>query len=345
MERYWHLSFIENQMKLSHFWQKLSELFLWTATFLGAAILVGRNHFILGSLLALLQFPLILCGILLYLKRRRSGLKIVHILFIMMTGALLLHTLYDRSWRLRWVALEGEGQEISILSSNLFFKNNYKQNILDEIRANPTDLLFVQELTPAWKAKLGPLLAQRYKYRRDMASRYTYGTGIYSKYPIVSNKLLRNTARQPFCQIVEINIGGKKVVCINVHLASPAIAVENPQRFFPLYEQNSKDRSLQLKELETYLEKHHSGQSIIMVGDLNTPRLEPLYRNIRHRWADLHKKTGRGMGWTFPNIAKLPFPILTLDYILYRGRVKGKQFSVLPGSSSDHLAIKGLLEV
>ena len=37
--------------------------------------------------------------------------------------------------------------------------------------------------------------------------------------------------------------------------------------------------------------------------------------------------------------------ILTLDYILFRGNIKPVSAKVLSGSSSDHLAIKGVLEL
>ncbi|MCI4670335.1 MAG: endonuclease/exonuclease/phosphatase family protein [Bacteroidia bacterium] len=312
---------------------------------IGLLTVLGQTHFLLGSMLGFLQFPLMLMGLLILWTRRKKGFKNIDKALAFILLILFVNAVVDRTQRLRWVPLSKNTKEISLTSYNLFFKNNYKQNILNEIKANETDLLFVQELTPAWKNKLAPLLARRYKYQKDLRSRYTYGIGIYSKYPIISYKMLRNTAKQPFCQIAEISINNQKVVFVNVHLASPAVAVENPDRFFSLYAQNYKDRKNQMEELQAYLDKNHSGQAMVMVGDLNTPRMEPLYRKLRHRWADLYKKTGYGPGWTFPNIEQLPMPLITLDYILYRGKIKGKSFKVLPGSSSDHLAIYGKLQL
>ena len=107
---------------------------------------------------------------------------------------------------MRWISLEKEPSEVSILTHTLFFKNNYKQQIVKELEANPTDLLFVQELTPAWKSELAPLTHKRYKYQKTYVSRFTYGIGIYSTYPIASTSYLKNSQNQPYCQVSEVII-------------------------------------------------------------------------------------------------------------------------------------------
>lgn len=324
---------------------KLSLISLSILSLIAGLLLIGKDHFLLGSLLGLTQYILIGLGVFLIIRRHNKGFKLIHSLFLIIVAGVFIHAIYDHAWRLRWMRPVENPKEISILSSNLFFKNKHKQNIVNEIEQNPTDLLFVQELTPSWKSTLAPLVHKRYTYHKEFISKYTYGSGIYSSYPILSSKFLQNSANQPFCHIVEVKIQEKKVVFVNIHLASPAIAVENPEHFYSLYQQNAKDRAKQMKEIEAYLKENHKTQTAVMVGDLNTPRLEPLYRITRHHWADLHKKVGWGMGWTFPNVGNIPFPFITLDYILYRGSIKGKKFKVLPNSSSDHLSIWGVVEI
>ncbi|MEL6257409.1 MAG: endonuclease/exonuclease/phosphatase family protein [Bacteroidota bacterium] len=89
----------------------------------------------------------------------------------------------------------------------------------------------------------------------------------------------------------------------------------------------------------------HGDSPRIIAGDLNTMRIEPLYREIRSEWNNLFAKKGSGLGWTFPNISSIPFPLITLDYILYRGAIQAIECKVLQRSSADHLAVFGSFKI
>lgn len=311
---------------------------------LGMVLLLGKEHFLLGSALGALEWPMVFWGSVILFFRRKKGLTQIDKVLVLTTGLLFLHGMYGRISRITFPSGKNTEQEVSIMTYNLFFKNAYKSQILKEIKAHPVDIMAVQELTPAWSAQLGSITAD-YPYRSRKALRGTHGLGLYSRYPILSTHFLKNSRGRPFAQVCQIKIGNKDLIVANAHLASPAVAVENPDNFLSLYASNYEERKSQIQLLVDYLETHHQDKPRIIMGDLNTMRIEALYRRLRQGYSDLYRKKGMGPGWNFPNIASIPFPLITLDYMLYRGKIRGLDAEVLPGSSSDHLALWGRIRL
>lgn len=234
--------------------------------------------------------------------------------------------------------------EISLMTYNIFFKNSSPNSSLNKIKNYDPDILVIQELTPDWELKIENSIGLKYPYRRISASRGTHGIGVYSKFPIEDSKLIDNN-KLPFVQILELNINNKKVQLINVHLASPAIAVEHPENFIDLFSSNYKLRSQQLEKINMIAnEREDEFNAQILIGDLNTTRYEPIYRDIKNHWINLYDLAGTGLGLTFPNSNKVG-PILALDYVFARGVVKVIEMKVIEGGGSDHLALAGKIKI
>ncbi|MEM6345321.1 MAG: endonuclease/exonuclease/phosphatase family protein [Bacteroidota bacterium] len=316
----------------------------------GLIILIGKNHFFLGSIYAILLWPLIIASGLKLISVLRSriaiGSKKTKTWPVLLIGPLLLLSwTYDHLPRLDWSGSAATKKELSILSYNLFFKNNYKQQTVNEIKANLPDVLLVQELSSAWHSKLGASVYKHYQYRKTFVNNRTRGIGIFSRYPIRSHHLIKNRRGLPIFQVCELTVQGEKVVLVNAHMSSPARVVEDPDApFWPVYQANYALREAEWAELEAYLSEYFPEHPHIVAGDLNTMKMEGLYRQIRHSWTDVFAKQGEGMGLTFPNSAHFPFAIITLDYILGRG-VKPLEARVLKKGSSDHFAIWGKVAI
>jgi endonuclease/exonuclease/phosphatase family metal-dependent hydrolase len=82
----------------------------------------------------------------------------------------------------------------------------------------------------------------------------------------------------------------------------------------------------------------------LLVGDLNTTRHEPLFREIKTEWVDLYDQAGNGWGLNFPHSEKLN-PVFTLDYIFGRGLLEALELRVVEDGGSDHLAIAGKIKI
>lgn len=308
-------------------------------------LLLGRDHFVLGT--GLIMFRWILVGlflILLYLTYRR----ITPIGYRAVLIAALFTLFVEYGWnRLTEKSLSGATfeTEVSVMTYNVFFRNSIPARSLKVIENFAPDILLVQELTPAWKEELDKAFAGRYPYTRIKATEGTHGIGIYSKYPILRSEVLNNSSGRPFAQVLELKIGSKKVQLINAHLASPAVAVEDPDNFMHHYRSNYDVRYEQLQEINRVASaKAHAFDAQMVVGDLNTTTFEPIYRDFKKSWVNLYEEAGQGSGFSFPNTSKMA-PILSLDYIFGRGLLEGIEVSVIGGGSSDHLAVGGKIRI
>lgn len=241
--------------------------------------------------------------------------------------------------------LKNPKTEINIMSYNVFFKNKMKSQCTDLILANNPDILLLQEITPAWADFLNQKLNKKYPYRKTLPLKGTHGIGIYSKYKITKNQFLNNNYKKPFAQIADIVIDGKTYLFINTHLASPAVAVENQDQFIPLYLENHKTRKAQVKRLNSNLQttnKNYAGQ--FLIGDLNTMQIEPITKLLKYSWTSTNSNWLRWKNLNFPHSSKVP-PVMCLDYIYGHGAINFKDFKVIPGGSSDHLAVTTIVEL
>ncbi len=302
-------------------------------------LLVGNSHFILGSIYGFLDFPIIAISIifLIYQYNKKNDLK--YCIIFLSTLIFGSFYLFNMIQRIDISRKEKTSEAISILSYNLFFKNKYKTKITNEISKTNPDILIVQELTNSWVSNLEQTIGNKYKYRKLFPKKGTKGLGIYSKFPISKSTI------HSYCQINKIKVKNKNLIVVNSHLASPAIAVENPDKFLDYFKSNFEERNSQWEKIEAQLKDEKEETPIIIAGDLNTMKIESLYRKIRLKWADLHSKNGDGFSWTFPNTHNIKYPFLTLDYILYNKNVRGVNSEVLKNSSSDHLALLGKIKI
>lgn len=230
------------------------------------------------------------------------------------------------------------------MTYNLFFKNRRPDLSIRFIKKQDPDILAVQELTPAWKGFLSDAFAKKYPYHYTKASSGTNGIGLYSKYPIKENQFTYNRQHRLLAQFAKISIAGRELLLANVHLSSPAIAVENPDRFFSLYGDNYASRKEEFLMINQWL-GHQKTPSKLLLGDFNTMTIEPLFRGIRSEWNNLYQEVGEGFGFNFPNSYPWNQPLLTLDYILYQGNIKPIEAKVIKKGKSDHFAIIGTLSL
>jgi len=234
-------------------------------------------------------------------------------------------------------------KEIKVMTYNLFFKNkNQDQSISIIKEANP-DILVVQELTPIWASQLEKHLGETYKYKLTKPLKGTHGIGIYSKHKIRNQNFMNNSANKPFAQIVNLTIEDKSIQLINTHLASPAVAVENKDKFFSLFAENYQIRKEQIIKLNK-LAENQKYDCQLLVGDLNTLHSEPIFKRLKLKWINSNNGLLRWMKFNFPHSSKI-MPMVTLDYTLGRGKLKFIESKVMKGGSSDHLAIMTKLKI
>lgn len=305
--------------------------------------IIGRDHFILGTALISGRWLFFITGLafMYFATKHINSTKHLVILSIPIMFLLLEFV---------WIQVNRgslnetpTGDQVSLMTYNLFFKNKTPNASFQKILEAKPDILALQELTPQLESLLLKSVQHRYPYKKTLALRGTHGIGIYSKYPIQKCTFMKNESQLPYAQIVEIKVNSKLIQVINVHLSSPAIAVENPDNFLPLLASNYELRASQLGEIQTAVNSDGFDAQVLM-GDLNTTSYEPLFRSLSNRWVNLFDIAGNGSRLNFPHSSKFN-PILTLDYIMIRGNIKGFDANVIMGGGSDHLAIFGKIGI
>ena len=140
----------------------------------GIVFLIGKNHFILGSLLGLSQVPIIIIGGWILWRRRKKGFGKNHKTLLVIIGLLVLNWSYENIRRINLKSASNTENEVSIITYNLYFKNKYHQQIINEIKKTDADILVVQELTNAWDKTLKNEIYGKYKYRKTYVNDATH---------------------------------------------------------------------------------------------------------------------------------------------------------------------------
>jgi len=304
----------------------------------GLSFLFGQQNYWLGLGLHFSRWWLIGIGSLFVYwgwKNHRKTATILLITLSLSWSEWAFHTLtFERLEKVE----AAESTELSLMSYNVFFKNQYPKAAIQLMKAQNPDVLLIQELTPAWHQRIIKNLGKRYPYRKVKALNGTHGLGIYSKYKLSGVDYANNSARLPIAQFTTLSVKGKVLPLANLHLASPSKAVEYPEHFFEYMQANAELRQKQWIQLLRTIRRKQV-ETLLLIGDLNTLPYEPLYQGMRKQYADLHAESGSGFGWTFPNTARIPFPFLRLDYALAKGKIQSVETKVLAGGSSDHLPL------
>lgn len=231
--------------------------------------------------------------------------------------------------------------KISVMSYNLLFNNKSKGQAIEVIEKENADVVMVQEMTHEWHEKLLGAFKLKYPYRYLYPDRGVRGLGVFSKYPMSKKCYVFSDNRKPLAQVVDLNLKGTNLSLVNVHLASPAVALENPDNFLTLYLENYKKRTGQWSRLHNEL-KNNWGTDVVIAGDFNTMPIEPLYQEITSDYVDADHDWVWWRSATFPNVADKT-AILPLDYFFLQGELAVDEFEVIEGGSSDHFAIKAVL--
>ncbi len=233
--------------------------------------------------------------------------------------------------------------ELRVMTYNLLFKNPDPTRSIALITANDPDILLVQELTPQWSILLDQTLRQSHPYRVSEPHIDYHGIAIYSKYLIENPVLLGGQSTSPFALSADLTIEDHSIQLINVHLASPGIALEHKRQFIPLYAQNYQVRKQQVQALLDLADnqKYHAQ---ILAGDLNTLQCEPLYSRLSMKWIDTGNKLLRWRRFTFPNSSTW-MSLMTLDYIMARGTIRLERSQVIRGGTSDHYPVITTVEI
>jgi endonuclease/exonuclease/phosphatase (EEP) superfamily protein YafD len=227
-------------------------------------------------------------------------------------------------------------KEFCIVNHNLLFIENPTKKYIDSIKSINPDFLALQEFNPKWEVILNKKFKKSLKQNSCVPHKNdAYGFGFYSKHPIIHTEYLEEYKGIPYCQIVDVKINKDTVRIYNTHFDSPAIAFYGKGGFFELLNNNIIRRKLQYKSILDNANNCKISKKVFC-GDLNTMRIEPLYRNFNFDWQNAKNKSLESK-FTF-KFQKHP-PSLSIDHVFYKGNLKCNYSEVHRFGNSDHYPV------
>ena len=221
---------------------------------------------------------------------------------------------------------------VSIVSLNLWYRNERFETVRDYLRMRSPDVLVLSELTPRWVAELRKITAA-YPYWLSVDRRNPWGLGVFSKYPLRGATPTDLGLSGSVNVVTTVALPGGDVRLVAVHLSSPS----TPAR--------AVNRNRQLAEVARV-----AGPAVgrsdptprIVVGDFNVTPFSPAFGDLLATTGLVDAARPRGLLGTWPTW--MPLLKLQIDHCLADASLAIGDVSLGPDVGSDHVPLEILLD-
>lgn len=245
--------------------------------------------------------------------------------------------------------IEESGADIVCMQEYLVFKTNASK----KLKIDPTIRRIMKDY-PYYKI-VNPTESQ---------SNYIYGLACFSKFPIENTYEISLGSKSNGMTLYHINIRGKVISLVNVHLESNKITSEDKALYRKLFKNQEstlaifddvarnmqsrlgvayKKRSRQADIIAEYVEAEKAKtDGIIICGDFNDTPISYVYQTVKGDLKDSFLETGTGTGITYHENKFL----FRIDFILHSENIKAYNFKVdKKTKASDHYPVWTYLEM
>lgn len=216
---------------------------------------------------------------------------------------------------------------LSVMSSNLYAANNDYENHVDFLKSTDPDIIVFQEYTTAWDAALSDSLGV-YPYRLIVPMDTPFGIAVYSKLPLLDEKVVYLLSNVRPSIEANVSVAGKLIKIFGTHAPPPmsnVLYTERNQHF-------QKISEIALEQTD----------AMIVMGDLNVSPWSDHFRYFLESGELSDGRRGFGVLPTWPTwFLPLQIPI---DHIVVNSSVSVTAFSSSSDLNSDHRTIWANLE-
>lgn len=212
------------------------------------------------------------------------------------------------------------GKALRVVSANALMVNPTPGELVAEVLSYEPDVVVFQEFTPDIQAAIEGV--PTVPHAREHPAWHSFGVGIYSRYPITSERLVR--IGDVDWQRAVLDVEGRSVEVWNVHTLPPFHG-ENHQAWLG----QVAAIAAQAKKVEGPL---------VVAGDFNLTRHHQGYRDLTASMRDAHRDCGRWVASTWP-VNGYFFrwaPRVRLDHVFLGGGVRCAAIREGTGPGSDH---------
>jgi vancomycin resistance protein VanJ len=337
---------VVKKVLLSLSWFYLALLLAWLAGY----ILIGDRLRFLGliNLLAVYLFiplPVILLAAI-FFKRGSLGVGFG----IGMIAFLFLWGFQFNPLRLRVERETRSDSYLSVMTYNVLAWHSYTEPILETIRHESPDVIFIQELNNNLARVLQNDLIEDYPYQILEPVDNPRGIGVISRYPIHETGVQLPGAWIGGPQVLSLDWNNMQIILVNIHMTSTT-GIRSRAHI----ERTFAQREDQARLLAEFVRDR--GPTII-AGDANAAPQNDSYRILTSELIDAWRVAGFGLGHTFPGSTipgsdrprlgnwYVPPWLSRIDYVFHSAHFKAVEArTARVDGVSDHRGVVAVLMV
>lgn len=212
--------------------------------------------------------------------------------------------------------------QLKLLSANVWSGNRDTDRLLQLVRAEAPDIVFLQEVTDRWAPALDAL-ADGYPYRYVVPRSDNFGVALLARQPFLSIEAIDTPPLDRPSLIAEFEFGGRRVSFIGTHPMPPLGALGF----------DARNRQLAaVADLAAGID-----EPLILTGDLNTTMWGGHFRQFVAASGLADARHGFGIVPTWP--AEFPPAMIPIDHCLVSRDFAILDFRAGARIGSDHLPI------
>ncbi len=292
-----------------------------------------------GSFVPLIFLPIFLLPILAFFVIKKRWFQII----TSMACLWLLGWLHLNYWTPEASQIAASPLSLKIFSLNCSWHKTQSAELVELIRQQNPDVIFLQEVVPQHSEQAFVELKDSYPYQFGKAS-----ASILSKYPLRPSEYLHLAGHKEVQQRAIVEANGQEIAIYNIQVTSPWIRPQQILPFFSIPSYEFSDRSAEIKDLVERLQQEPL--PFILAGDFNLTEQSQDYKSLTTVLQDAFHIAGYGFGFTWPHgwelrlilkrtNWKFNYPIFRIDYIWYSQHWGAKSAKILPTTGSDHLPV------
>ncbi|NNF41111.1 MAG: hypothetical protein HKN64_07010 [Woeseiaceae bacterium] len=233
----------------------------------------------------------------------------------------VLHSSYALPWYFGGVQAAGS-PTLTIIHANVHANNDQYGRLLALVEAEDADIVFLQEVTPAWEHALQPL-HDDYRYTHVQARDDYFGIAMFSRVPLDTIRQVSSPPLDYPTIVASLSVAGNALTVINTH---PMI---------PLGRANYAARNAQLRSIADLVAQ--TDGAVILTGDLNTGMWGSNYRQLIRSTGLTNASRGFGILPTWPTF--MPLAMIPIDHVMVSSEVGVSDIRTGPHIGSDHLPL------
>lgn len=242
--------------------------------------------------------------------------------WLMVAVAILLVDLAPLAWLSVPVSQPAsEGPKVRICAANTFIDNLDGDRVVDVLRREQPDILYVSELSPTIDQAVRESGLFPHAYTRA-TNESPWGAGFYSRWPIRGTKLLPAEYGCP-SMIVEIDVDGQVLTAVGAHPPPPA---------------GGRLTSFRNRSIAQAAEWIALAEGpVVLCGDLNTTPWSHAFRELVQVSGLRDARCGHGMQLTWPTHF-IPYRI-PIDHVLVSRDIAVRGHWIGGKTGSDHFPV------